>query len=840
MGLQLYKKKRDFSKTPEPSGSVEKRKGHSFCVQKHDATRLHYDFRLELDGVLLSWAVTKGPSLHPSDKRLAVRTEDHPLSYGDFEGTIPKGQYGGGTVMLWDRGNWSPVGDPREGLKKGNLKFSLEGERLKGEWALVRMKGKPDEKRENWLLIKHGDDVSVNSEKKAADFLEKNAFSIKTGRPMEKIAQGNDVWKSNRPEKKEKENSPQSRAKKAANSNKGKKSSPSLASLRAKYKTVQLATLVTEPPQSEEWVHEIKFDGYRILCFVTNGKVTILSRNGLDWTRKFPRIEKALLDLNVDNAVLDGEAVRLSENGVSNFGDLQEALGEGGEPADIQAYFFDLLHLNGKDYSKRPLLERKDALKKAMKGANEHIHYSEHMDSEKAMLEKACGMGLEGLISKYAQGTYIQGRGKSWLKSKCNKRQEFVIIGYSPAKSGGRAIGSLHLAYRSEGEWKYAGKVGTGFSMSLAKQIYDTLHPMEVAKPPISGIPRPAQRNSFWVEPKLLCEVTFTEWTRDGHVRHPSFEGLRADKKPTQVKKETPMKTSKAVKAKAPTAKKVATKKSAAKKEEGTLVVRGITVTHPERPFFKEDNITKGDIVEYYGAVAPFMLKQIKKRPISLLRCPSGAGDCFFQRNPDQYMKKMVKPFSWTSDKGNKHEYLYIENEAGLVFLAQMGVIEIHPWGATVDKIDHPLQMIFDLDPDEGMSFDVIKMAALDIKQRLENEGFKNIRLKCSGGKGLHVTAPLDGKKKWDVVKEKARQISERAAGEVPDAYTATMSKAKRKGKIFIDFFRNDYTATAIADYSVRARPGAPVAVPLDWDELDGLKSANQFSMKDVLKRLKL
>lgn len=593
---------------------------------------------------------------------------------------------------------------------------------------------------------------------------------------------------------------------------------------------------MTEPPQSANWVHEIKYDGYRLLCFLRDGKAILFTRNGHDWTKRFSSLAEALETLPVNSAVLDGEAVVLDQNGVSNFGDLQEALSEE-NTATLHLYLFDLLHLDGKDLSKKPLLERKTALETLLSSqGNEYLHYSEHMDSENAILEKACGMGLEGLISKKADSKYYQGRSKTWLKSKCSKRQEFIIVGFTKAKSGGRAIGALQLAYMDKGDMKYAGKVGTGFGMALAREIYELLSPLETPDAVVSGLSAMARRGTTWVRPEILCEVSFTEWTKDGHVRHPSFEGLRQDKRAKQVKMEKPVPTSSVVKKKAA---KPAAKNAAARGKQGDLTVRGVAISHPEREVFDDVSITKGDLAEYYGAIAPHILKQIKNRPLSLLRCPSGTdADCFFQRNPDAYMRKKVQSFTFVH-KGKKHEYMYVDDAEGLVFLVQMGVIELHPWGSPVDRIDYPDRMIFDLDPDPNVPFEAVKMAALDMRQRLAKAGFKKTLLKCTGGKGLHVIAPLDGKKKWPEIKSLAESIADQAVADVPDAYVATMTKAKRTGKIFIDFFRNDYTATAIADYSVRARPGAPVAVPLDWDELESLKSANQFTMKDVLKRLR-
>lgn len=840
LDIQTYNKKRDFSKTKEPRGATAKRKGNSFVVQKHDATRLHYDFRLEMDGVLKSWAVTKGPSLDPADKRLAVRTEDHPISYGSFEGTIPAGEYGGGTVMLWDIGSWTPLEDPHKGLKKGHLHFELHGERLKGKWNLIRMRGGDNEKRENWLLIKDDDEVAVERGS-GSTLLDDNITSVTTGSTMEDIAGGDLEWGRNGARKKK------TAAKAKSSSVKKKparKSKTTVSKLAAQYGELQLATLVTEPPTGADWVHEVKFDGYRVLCLVAGGQVKIMTRNGNDWTPRFPAIVAALRDLDVADAALDGEAVLVDDKGRTSFGALQNALGVAGNTGAIQAYFFDLLHLDGKDLSRLPLLERKAKLEKLLTNTEDVLHYSEHMTSSPDLLANACKIGLEGIISKRADAGYSTGRGRGWLKSKCNKRQEFVIIGYTGPKKGNRALGALHLGYYSEGALKYAGKCGTGFSHKHAQEILDLLEPL-ARKTPAAPVTTDAKRGATWVEPKILCEASFTEWTSDGHVRHPSFEGLRSDKTAKQVVHEEPMPTKQAIeKSPKKPAKKGAEKAStkpagkAAAGKAGALEVQGINITNPDRVIFKDVHVTKGELAEYYGQVAPYMLRQIAGKPLSLLRCPGGAdAQCFFQRNPDDYMKNYVKPFPW-DHKGNAHEYLYIEDAKGLVFLAQMGVIEMHPWGSPVKRIDYPDRLIFDLDPDEGVDFEAVKLGAMDVRARLKALGIDSF-VKTTGGKGLHITVPLDGKTKWPAAKEWAAGFADRMVAAVPDAYIATMSKAKRKGKIFIDYFRNDYTATAIADYSVRARKGAAVATPIRWEELKSLKSAAEFDMDAVLARLK-
>lgn len=821
MALEQYRGKRDFKKTSEPPpGRIKANsKKLSYLIQKHDATRLHYDLRLELDGVLLSWAVTKGPSLNPADKRLAVRTEDHPLSYGTFEGTIPQGEYGGGTVMMWDVGRWEPKGDPQAGLKKGHLSFVLHGRRLKGGWGLIRMRG--DGKRENWLLIKEKDDEARQNETNE-EFLNDLASSVKTGRSMEQIA-GLRVSAS-----KNKAGTPKIKPKNALGSGR------ELKSLLQLHPAVQLATLVDEPPHGDEWLHEIKFDGYRLLGFVSGGAAALRTRNGKDWTGSFPSLARALGKLKVADAVLDMEAVIVDERGKSSFQALQAALGDGGKPEEIVAYVFDLLHLDGQDLTGLPLTERKKKLEILLKKSKQKswLLYSAHIAGDgEAMFAKACETGLEGIVSKRANALYVAGRQKSWVKIKCSLQQEFIILGFSDARTGGRALGALYLGYQKQGALHYAGKVGTGFSMKSARALGQRFAAMATEKPTLSiaetgGLAEREWKTVHWIKPSLLCEVAFTEWTQDGHIRHPSFQGLREDKEARDVKQEMPVKS--------PAAAKPGKEKPTAER----LVLSGVTITHPDRVISVDGHVTKGELAAYYAGVAPLILPQLIARPLSLLRCPSGiGGECFFQRNPGKGLGPDIKPFAF-NHKGKKYEYLYIENEKGLLEVVQMGAIELHPWGAPVHAIDYPDRMIFDLDPSPDVPFEAVKLAAQDLRQRLQLMGLES-SLKCTGGKGLHITVPLAGTEKWPAVKSFAAALAQQMVAATPEAYVATMSKAKRNGKIFIDHFRNDYTATAIADYAVRARPGAPVALPLDWKELKGLKSASQFTMKDVLARVK-
>ena len=848
MALEEYRRKRDFKKTAEPAPSaIKKNNGQlSYLIQKHEATRLHYDFRLELNGVLLSWAVTKGPSLNPADKRLAVRTEDHPLAYGTFEGTIPKGQYGGGTVMLWDRGWWEPQGDAAAGLKGGNFKFILHGERLNGKWALIRMHGKPQDKgRENWLLIKEKDEVADAAR---PEFLDELAFSVSTARKMEEIAAGAKAGKAllkkdtvNGIKKLKKSNAAASRSEFVVNGDNVEK-------LMMRYPDVELATLVDAPPSGEDWVHEVKFDGYRLLAFLDHGAVRLRTRNGNDWTDKFPSLRTAVASLNAENAVLDLEAVVIDAAGRTSFQGLQHALGGERSAAEINGYVFDLLHLDGEDLRRENLLTRKKKLLALLKKSKEpkFLHYSEHIHGHGAeMLEKSRTLGLEGIISKQASAPYRAGRQRSWLKAKCILRQEFIILGYSAPKKGDRALGALYLGYYQDKKLAYAGKVGTGFTMRDAMELQKKLSKLAqkdavLKKSEMTDVFRAEYDAVKWSKPQLLCEVAFTERTENGHIRHPSFQGLREDKDATNVKLETPESVTRVIK-KPAKSEKLKTQKAgkvSISSHSGNLNLSGVTITHPDRVIGGKPDVTKGELAEFYAAAAPFILRDLSGHPMTLVRCPGGiGGECFYQRNPGRGLGPDILPFKWDHN-GSHYEYFYMEQEAGLLEAVQMGAIELHPWGSTVERIDYPDRLIFDLDPDPTVPFEAVKLAAEDLRRRLQKKGLESF-LRCTGGKGLHITVPIKPDVKWPAAKAWCAAFAAEMVAAAPDAYIATMSKAKRTGKIFIDFFRNDYTATAICDFSVRARPGMPVAVPLEWRELKALKSGDQFKIPDALQRLK-
>ncbi|HEX3498417.1 MAG TPA: DNA ligase D, partial [Stellaceae bacterium] len=798
--LTEYRRKRDFSKTPEPAGAQAKpaaaSTGLSFVVQKHAATRLHYDFRLELGGVFKSWAIPKGPSLDPREKRLAVHVEDHPLDYGDFEGVIPKGQYGGGTVLLWDRGTWQPEDeDPEAAYRKGSMKFTLNGEKLHGKWALVRMGGKAArEKRENWLLIKETDDIARPGS--GAALVDDNPLSVASGRDMRTIAAHADrVWDSRTGER-QAESAP---AKPERTTAKKTAAEPAASALvvpagarKAKLPRTlrpQLATLVDSPPRSEEWLHEIKFDGYRILARVVRGKVTLLSRNGLDWTRKFPGIAEALAALPVDDAVIDGEIVALATTGHSSFAALQQALSTG-ETGALIYYCFDLLHLNGRDLTGLPLVERKAVLQRLLADmASDIVRYADHQEARgPEFFQHACSLALEGIVSKQRDAPYVPGRSRSWLKVKCGNREEFVIIGFSDPGGTRKGFGALLLGYYDgDGTLRYAGRVGTGFDHALLGELRKQLDKLVRRTSPVAAMPKGAAvRDVHWVEPKLVAEIGFTEWTEDGVLRHPTFIGLRADKPAREVVRETPQSPAIASNSSAPSrsakpsgvtssrvkpspAKPSRAKSSLASDADrapraassGTPTIAGITLSKPDKVLYAESGITKLDLARYYEAVADHALPHLANRPLSLLRCPEGhTGECFFQKHESAGMSPAIHRVE-IEEKSGTFKTLYIKDLAGLVGLVQMGVLEIHPWGSTVSRVEQPDRLTFDLDPDIGLPWQHIVDGALAVKALLEELGLRSF-LKTTGGKGMHVVVPVTPSFPWDAAKQFTKLVTER------------------------------------------------------------------------------
>lgn len=787
--LKTYRDKRDFRETPEPEGRIGRGKGRRYLIQKHDARRLHYDFRLEHDGVLKSWAVTKGPSLDPGDKRLAVETEDHPLDYGDFEGIIPKG-YGAGTVMLWDRGSWQPKGDPDAGLKKGVLKFTLEGERLRGGYALVRMKKKGREKRDNWLLVKERDDHADPG----TDPTEKWRVSVGTGRSLDAIANG------------------AARKKKTPAAGKKPRSAQRLAFVKP-----QLATLRDEPPTGKNWLHEIKFDGYRIQALVSGGAVRLITRNGKDWTGRYRVVADALAELDVDDAIIDGEMVAVDENGRSRFGRLQNAGGD--EAVELRYYAFDLLRLNGKDLKREPLMRRKDRLQPLVDKPKGPVLFSGHIVGEgERVVRKACAMGMEGIVSKKADAPYLSGRGTAWIKSKCIGNDEFVIIGYRRSDKSGRPFASLLLGAYEDGKLVYRGRVGTGFNERLFKDLARRMTPLVRETSPLAETPGDARRGAVWLTPSLVAQIAYTEMTSDGLLRHPSFLGLREDKPAEEVAMPTPEKRTGT--------------------DEDAATVGKVRITHPDRVMYPGQGATKRAIAEYYRDHADRILPFVKDRPLSLLRCPSGRNKaCFFQKHHNASVPEHVDQVAITEKGGKKSPYLVIREAAGLIAASQIGALELHLWGARTDAIEKPERLVFDLDPDPSVGFADVRDAAMELRDVLEAADLVSYPL-LTGGKGIHVVVPITRRREWPEIKAFARGLARKLAAAAPKRYVAEASKAKRKGRIFIDWLRNERGATAIAPYSLRARSGAPVATPVSWKELPEYDSAAAYTLETIGSRL--
>jgi len=802
--LDKYNAKRDFRATAEPSGKVGKKHigGLIYMIQKHAASHLHFDFRLEWDGVLKSWAIAKGPSLSPEQKRLAVQVEDHPVDYATFEGTIPKGQYGGGTVMLWDRGTWEPIDDVNKGLQSGRLNFRLHGERLQGEWHLVRMGGKAGgDRRQNWLLIKSDDKFADDG---AADkIIQKFTTSIKTNRTMEQIAAGKSaVWqakKTEQPVKKETSN---------AQLKKNKSKLPD-------FVPPQLATLADEPPKGDQWVHEIKFDGYRALVRVDGENIKMITRANNDWTHWFLDLPDYFKFLEIKSALIDGEVVVPNEKGITSFHALQEAMSnDAPSGSELHYYAFDLLYLNGEDLMRLPLRERKNRLREILPENLPRLHFSEDFAGDgAAVFEKSCHMKLEGIISKRADAPYEPGRSKTWLKIKCSNEQEMVIGGFTYQSKHPDRLGALLIGYYKDKKLIFAGKVGTGFTQTESVWLLKKLEKLRNDENPFGTVPATYRRGAHWVRPELLAQVTFTEWTKDGMLRHPSYQGLREDKPARQVVQEKKIKPSAA---------------------ENPLL------THPDKVLFSDSNITKQQLADYYAQVADLMLPHIKGYPLSLVRCPNGQGkSCFFQRHSDADSADIGQiPINLDGDTS---DFITIENNKGLTALVQLSALEIHAWGAKGKTPDQPERIIVDFDPDEAVPFQKVKDAALDMRARLTKLGMESF-LKCTGGKGLHVVLPFQKGPSWEEVRAFSEAMAGLMAEDAPELYTVNSRKVVRKGKIYIDYLRNNKAASAIAPYSTRAKPGAPVALPLAWEELKQLNASNQFTLQnfsDWKKRLR-
>jgi bifunctional non-homologous end joining protein LigD len=816
---------RDFKKTAEPQGGGPTASGNSFVVQKHAARRLHYDFRLELDGTLKSWAVTRGPSFDPADKRLAVHVEDHPIDYAGFEGVIPHGEYGGGTVMVWDRGTWEPLEDPHAGYKAGKLKFTLHGDKLKGGWALVRMGGRArEERRDNWLLIKERDDAAQPG--RGDQTLERETKSVTTGRSMEQIAASADrVWTRQGEQKVSKAPPPKAKTKSAA-----KKKKQGLAAM-PDFVAPQLPTLVDAPPEGPEWLHEIKLDGYRVLWRIAGGKSRILTRTGQDWTDRFSEIAK--LKLNADTAIVDGEVVATDKRGASSFEALQEALSSG-RTAELKFCAFDLLYLDGEDLQGEKLDARKARLKALLQSSpsSDRLTLSEHIQGRgKDVFARACEMELEGIVSKRRDVAYRPGRGDDWLKTKCGARQEFVLGGFTEHAKENNSIGALLIGYYEDGELVYAGRVGTGFDTDTRKQIRRDLNKLARKDMPFRAMPTAARRGARWAEPQLVAEIAYSNWTRDGVLRHPSFQGLRMDKPAKSIFRDKAKPVVKATGKAAP--------KRAAKKAKGAAdEIAGVRLTNPDRVLYGPEGLTKRDLAEYYLAVADAMLPHLAGRPLSLVRCPEGAeGQCFYQKHPGSSAPNALRRINISEGSGT-NEYGVVDDVAGLVALVQIGVLEIHPWGSREKHLEKPDRLIFDFDPAPDVDWPRVVAAVAEMRERLKLLGLESF-LKTTGGKGLHVVAPIAPRDEWPEAKAFTKAVAAAMEHDTPRAYTTVMSKKERRGKIFIDYLRNDRGSTAIASYSTRARAGAPVALPIPWTALRQSLKPAEFTVLTVPKRLK-
>jgi len=828
--LKTYQAKRDFKVTAEPSGEapVAASPRARFVIQKHDATRLHYDLRLEVGGVFRSWAVTRGPSLNPHDKRLAVEVEDHPLDYGDFEGTIPEGQYGGGTVQLWDRGYWAPEGDAsaEAQLKKGELKFVMEGDRMHGGWVLVRMaRDRTGGKRTNWLLIKHHDAAARDDEDLST--LDK---SVASGRTMAQIAAGKGrgpkpfmlatgeaapsdaVWNS-RPRAETNAAAKVVAARTNTTPKRAKRSDP-----MPGFIAPQLATLVERPPRGDNWVHEIKFDGYRMQLRIEAGEAVLRTRKGLDWTDRFAAIAAEAAKLG--DAIVDGEVVALDASGSPDFAALQAALAD--EKTDNLIFFaFDLLFEGGEDLRTLPLSERKARLRRLLSKPSPRIRFVDHFDvAGDAVLQSACRMSLEGIVSKRMDAPYRSGRSDTWTKAKCRAGHEVVIGGWT-GEAG--QLRSLLVGVNRGDHLIYLGKVGTGFGRATVDRVLPKLRAVEQTTSPFSGPETPpSTQATHWARPDLVAEIAFAGWTGSGMVRQAAFKGLREDKPAADVEAERPAPAAKTELAEP--AAPAETIQPAKKPASAGAVVMGVAISHPDKslwPDAEDDKpVTKLDLARYYEAVADWIMPHVKGRPCSVIRIPDGIdGEHFFQRHA---MKGASNLFEYVKVSGDHAPYLQIDRPEALAAAAQIAAAELHPWNCAPDHPDQPGRLVFDLDPAPDVGFDTVIEAALEVRDRLEAVGLASF-CKTTGGKGLHIVAPLLAGKHaldWPTGKAFAQELCRQMAAAAPTRYVLNMAKKERNGRIFLDYLRNDRMATAVAPLSPRARPGAHVSMPLTWDQV--------------------
>lgn len=831
MSLEEYRRKRNFETTPEPKGKRGRRrkKDLRFVVHKHSATNLHYDLRLEFDGVYMSWAVPKGPSLDQAEKRLAVHVEDHPIQYGDFEGVIPEGEYGAGTVMIWDRGVWKPERAPTEAMDAGEIKFELEGEKLKGKWVLVQLKdrdsGKPGR---DWLLIKERDEIMRSQN--TGDILVEQPLSVVSGRSIDEIAEQPDqVWRMDEARAEDQRRTVRSEMPDVSDLV-GASEGPLPTDV-----TPQLATISALAPDGGDWLHEIKYDGYRFLCRIDDSGVVFLTRNGHDWTNRVPTLATAAGELPLESAILDGEVVFLESSGQTNFQALQNSFRHG-QSGSLVYMVFDLLYLDGVDLREVPLESRKATLSAFLSTDRGRLRYSDHIvGNGELFYEHAAKLSLEGIVSKKRLRPYRPGRGIDWLKIKCSRRQEFVIAGYTLPAGMRTGLGALLLGYYEEGELRYAGRVGTGFTEASRDDLRARLDPIVRDESPFAEkLPELEKKGATFVEPELIANVEFTSWTEAGHLRHPTFRGLREDIEPTEVTREgdgTMGDDGSNDEAQADAAREQL-------ENENLEALGDFQLTNPDRLFYPEQGITKLTLAAAYAGIVDWILPHVVNRPLSLVRHPEGYHrEGFYQKHR---MEGMPDAIRWTilDDEGEDQEVLYIEDVVGLMSLVQMGVLEIHPWGSKIDKPDRPDRVIFDLDPDPGVAWSVILEAARSIHDCLADLGLESF-VKTTGGKGLHVVVPMTRRQTWDDVRKFARAVARRVAAETPSRYTLSPSKSERKNKIYIDTARNGRGATAVGAYSTRARAGAPMSVPLFWDELSPGVKSDHFTLTNLRRRVR-
>lgn len=830
--LQRYYAKRDFNKTAEPLGK-SKTAGNLFCVQKHDASHLHYDFRLELDGVLFSWAVPKGPSLDPAVKRLAMEVEPHPLEYASFEGTIPPGEYGGGTVLLWDRGTWKPIEDAREGYKKGTLHFELRGKKLKGRWRLVRSR-RSDPKKPQWLLIKSADE---HSHVAPFDVLVDQPLSVATGRDLMEIPAAANA----RARRLSVQNSDGIKTTPARP--RGLRGWPPTGAVPAKIPrsiSPQLAMLANSIPTQSGWVHELKLDGYRLLAFKDGNHVRLQSRNGKDWTRKLPHIRDALAQLSIPSAVVDGELVAFDREGRTDFQLLQSLMKS--DPGALRYICFDLPWCNGFDLKRCALLERKSQLARLLSGVSDKVlRFGDHLvDGVDHLLSEACRLGAEGIVSKQIDAPYVESRSQSWLKIKCVKSQEMVIGGYTPPQGSRTGFGAILVGYFEEQQFRYAGRVGTGFDRAQLTALVEQMNTLRRSQPAFVDPPRGAPaRGVTWIEPKLVCQVRFTGWTDDNALRHPVFGGLRTDKPAAEVVRELPRtKTRTKSLLKGPPARKLPRPmKSTPHIRAAPVEFRGVLISHPDRVLFSEIPLTKGQLSEYYDLVADAMLPHVLERPLMSLRCPHGiAATCFHQKHwahlPPGLDSILI------AEGNGKSIYPVVRAARDILALNQFNVIEFHTWGCRIDDLEKADRVIFDLDPGPGVRWEAVVQTARTLRRLLKSIGLVSF-VKTSGGKGLHVVAPLSGGSAADAARNFAESVSKSLSERSPDLYVANMKKSRRANRIYVDYLRNSRGATCVSAYSVRARAGAPVSAPLHWEQLGGLTGGDAWTVPDLLKNSK-